>query len=131
MPDADPVKTLYDLAGEAYGKFGFDVRVGSKLEGPLRQAGFTNIQCVVRKVPIGVWARDKTLRLVGYYQKIAIADFMQTLAGRPFQALGLGPEEAQVRLALARKGLEDRSVHRYFNYYFWFAQRPEDSGEES
>jgi hypothetical protein len=95
------------------------------------KAGFTNVQCIVRKVPIGVWPRDETLRLVGYYQKLAITDFMQTLAGRPFTALGLRPEESQVRLALAKKGLEDRTVHRYFKYYFWYAQKPEDRGEDA
>jgi hypothetical protein len=124
MPADDPVKVMYNLAEEAYGKFGFDVRKASKLEPLLQDAGFENIHCKIKKVPIGVWAKDKTLRLVGLYQKTAIVEFMQTLAGRPFEALGMRQEESQVRLALARRGLEDPTVHRYFNYYFWYAQKP-------
>lgn len=33
--------------------------------------------------------------------------------------------ESQVTVALARRAMEDHSVHRYFTYYFWFAQKPE------
>ncbi|KAG5988034.1 hypothetical protein E4U52_006953 [Claviceps spartinae] len=32
--------------------------------------------------------------------------------------------EAEVTIAMARKGLEDPDVHRYFHYYFWYAQKP-------
>jgi hypothetical protein len=39
------------------------------------QAGFKDIQCIVKKVPIGPWARDKTLCRVGKFQQIAVHDF--------------------------------------------------------
>lgn len=122
-PD-DPVKKMYDLAGRAFARFGMDVTLPKKLEPLLRDAGFVNIQCKVKKVPIGVWAKNKTLRLVGLYQKFAVLDLMPALAGRPFEALGMSQAESQVTLAVARNALEDPKVHRYFNYYFWFAQKP-------
>ncbi|PCG95078.1 Hypothetical protein PENO1_075180 [Penicillium occitanis (nom. inval.)] len=124
MPDDDPVKYMYDLAGQAFRKFGMDVTLPKRLEPLLHGAGFRNIHVVVKKVPIGVWAKNKTLRLIGLYQKMAILDLMPALAGRPFSALGLSPEESQVTLAFARKGLDDYKTHRYFNYYFWYAQKP-------
>ena len=125
MPDDDPVKYMYELAGRAFAKFGMDVTLPKRLEPSLHDAGFRNIRLVVKKVPIGVWAKNKTLRLIGLYQKMAILDLMPALAGRPFSALGLSPEESQVTLAFARKGLDDYKIHRYFNYYFWYAQKPE------
>jgi len=125
LPD-DPVKALYDLAAQAFLKFGMNVTVTSELEPLLREAGFENIHCVVKKVPIGPWAKDKTLRLVGKYQELAVQDIIPTFAGRPFEALGMSQTESQVMLAMARKGLADLSIHRYFNYYFWFAQKPEE-----
>ena len=127
MPDDDPVKSLYDIAAKAYTKFGMNVRLPATLDKPLRDAGFVNIQRRVIKTPIGPWARDKILRLAGHYQKVAVREFIPTLAGRPFEALGMSKAESQVAVALARKALEDLSVHRYFNYYFWFAQKPESS----
>lgn len=124
MPDDDPVKKVYELAGQAFGKFGMDVHLAAKLGTGLKEAGFTNVQRVIKKVPIGHWPRDKTLRVVGYYQKIAVENLLPSLGGRPFTALGLNPVEIQLLLTAARKGLEDSSVHRYFEYYFWYAQRP-------
>jgi hypothetical protein len=124
MGDDDPVKKMYEIAGQAFAKFDMNVTLPKQLEPLLREAGFENIQCRVRKVPIGVWAKNKTLRLIGRFQTMAVLDLMPALAGRPFEALGMSQVESQVTLALARKGLEDSKVHRYFNYYFWFAQKP-------
>jgi hypothetical protein len=126
MPDDDPVKTMYDIAIRAFEKFNMDTLMAAKLEPMLRDAGFVNIQCIVKKVPIGVWAKDKTLRLVGLYQRMAVLDILPAIGGRPFAALGMSAAEIEVTLAMARKALHDDSVHRYFNYYFWFAQKPTD-----
>ncbi|KFY48756.1 hypothetical protein V495_01056 [Pseudogymnoascus sp. VKM F-4514 (FW-929)] len=124
MGSDDPFKRLYDLAGQAYQKFGMSTSLPAQLEPLLLDAGFQNVHCKVMKVPIGTWAKDKTMRLIGLYQKTAVGDFISTLGGRPFAALGMSEEEAQVTLAFARKALNDPSVHRYFNYYFWYAQKP-------
>ncbi|EGX97238.1 hypothetical protein CCM_01898 [Cordyceps militaris CM01] len=128
-PD-DPFKVLYEIAGDAYARLGLSTALPAELEPMLLAAGFDNVHCKVIKVPIGTWAKDKTMRLVGLYQKTAVTDFISTLAGRPFRALGLSEEEAQVRLALARQALNDPRVHRYFNYYYWYAQKPEPGEEQ-
>ncbi|GAO17644.1 hypothetical protein UVI_02002060 [Ustilaginoidea virens] len=124
MPDDDPVKTLYSTAEEAYKKFGMNTTLSAELDPFLRDAGFENIHCQVMKVPIGIWAKDKTMRILGLYQKMAVLDFLPTLSGRPFKALGMSEAEAEVTVALARRALEEVNVHRYFNYYFWYAQKP-------
>ncbi|CAK7565559.1 MAG: hypothetical protein SEPTF4163_003476 [Sporothrix epigloea] len=124
MPEDDPLDYVYQLASKAFLKFGMNVKIARDLEPILRSAGFVNIHCVAKKVPIGVWARDKTLRLIGLYQKMAIADILGAFAGRPFAALGITPEEGAVIIALAKKAMEDNKVHRYFTYYFWYAQKP-------
>lgn len=124
MKTDDPFKVLYDLAGEAYKKFGLSTSLPAELEPLLIEAGFENIHCKILKVPIGTWAKDKTMRLIGLYQKTAVLDFIPTLAGRPFEALGMSQAEAQVRLAMARNALGNVQVHRYFTYYFWNAQKP-------
>lgn len=130
MTDDDPVKYLYDMAGKAYSKFGMSTTLPAELEPYLRKAGFENIHCQIMKVPIGSWAKEATMRTVGLYQKMAVLDFLPTLPGRPFKALGMSEAEAEVTVAMARKGLDDANVHRYFNYYFWYAQKPGSSGGE-
>ncbi|KAG6070706.1 hypothetical protein E4U16_006668 [Claviceps sp. LM84 group G4] len=75
------------------------------------------------KVPIGPWAKDRTMRVVGQYQKMAVVELLPAYAGRPLQALKMSEAEAEVAIAMARKSLDDLDfssldVHRYFNYYF-------------
>ncbi|KAG6173304.1 hypothetical protein E4U51_005739 [Claviceps purpurea] len=124
MPDDDPVKYLCETATKAFEKCGMETTLAPKLEPYLREAGFEKIHCQIFKVPIGPWAKDKTMRIVGLYQKIAVEDGLPFLTGRPFQALEMSEAEAEVTIAMARKGLDDPTVHRYFNYYFWYAQKP-------
>ncbi|EFX02944.1 hypothetical protein CMQ_2873 [Grosmannia clavigera kw1407] len=126
MLDDDPLKYVYELGAKAFKLFGMDVLIPQQLEAILRAAGFVNIQCIPKKVPIGVWAQDKTLRLVGLYQKTAISEFLSAMAGRPFEALGIDATARQAIVALARRSLEDTTIHRYMPYYFWYAQKPEN-----
>ncbi len=72
-----------------------DITVPAKLGGLLSAAGFVNICCHVKKVPIGVWTGDKTLRLIGLYQKMVVDDIMPTFAARPFRSIGIAPREAR------------------------------------
>ncbi|KAG6292408.1 hypothetical protein E4U09_003436 [Claviceps aff. purpurea] len=127
MPDDDPVKYLYEKLELALKKFGIRAKLATELEPYLQEAGFENIHCQIFKVPIGPWAKDNNMRVVGLYQKMAVKELLPTLAGRPFQALKMSEAEIEVTIALARKSLDDPNVHRYFDYYFWYAQRPGSS----
>ncbi|KAG5958978.1 hypothetical protein E4U57_007965 [Claviceps arundinis] len=130
MPDDDPVKYLCELVEKAYEKFGMRAKLPVELESYLQEAGFKNIHCQVMKVPIGPWAKDRNMRILGLYQKTVFVEGLPVLAGRPFQALGMSDAEAEVTIALARKSLEDPDAHRYFTYYFWYAQKPESPRAE-
>ncbi|KAG6052629.1 hypothetical protein E4U17_005580 [Claviceps sp. LM77 group G4] len=123
MPDNDPVKYLYEKIERAFEKFGMRAQLPAELEPFLHEAGFENIHCQIFKVPIGSWAKDRTMRIVGLYQKMAVVDVLPIFSG-PFQALGMSEAEIEVMNAMARKGLDDPKVYRYFNYYFWYAQKP-------
>jgi hypothetical protein len=126
-PD-DALASLYDVAGKAWAKLGLDVLLPTKLGPMLAAAGFVNVELAVRKVPIGPWAKDRNLKEIGACQKVAVDELMQSFSGRPFEALGIPYEEGLLRLALARSALNDPGVHRYFEYYFWWAQKPLQGG---
>jgi hypothetical protein len=129
MLDDDPLKRFYALAYEAFLKFKMNIHAARDLRPYLEDAGFKNIHCIVKKVPVGTWARDRILRVIGLYMKLAILAVIPSFAGKPFEALGISSEERQVWLAVVRKTLEDNSIHRYFNFYFWYAQKEETTGE--
>ncbi|KAG6101978.1 hypothetical protein E4U31_003494 [Claviceps sp. LM219 group G6] len=125
MPDDDAAKHLYELIDKSFEKFGLKANLAPQLGTYLEKAGFEDIRCQVMKVPIGPWTKDKTMRIIGQYQKSVIVDGLPSLAGRPFQALGMSDAEIEATIAKARKGLHDPRVHRYLNYYFWYAQKPQ------
>ncbi|KAG6124455.1 hypothetical protein E4U12_008223 [Claviceps purpurea] len=58
---------------------------------------------------------------------MAVLDILPALTGRLFEALEIPEAEVEVTLAMARKGLDDPDVHRYFNFYFW---APDWQGDE-
>ncbi|KAG6174133.1 hypothetical protein E4U51_003175 [Claviceps purpurea] len=129
MPGDDPVKHPLDLTERAFEKFGMRFKLSAELEPYLREAGFENIHCKIFKVPIGPWAKDHLMRVVDLYQRLAVMEILPSMSGRLFHALEMSEAEAEVAIAMARKGLNDPSVHSYFNYYFWYAQKPGSSRE--
>ncbi|KAG6272010.1 hypothetical protein E4U47_002711 [Claviceps purpurea] len=129
MPDDDRVKHALELTERAFEKFGMRSKLPAELEPYLREAGLENIHCKIFKVPIGQWAKDHLMRVVDLYQRLAVMEILPSMSGRLFHALEMSEAEAEVAIAMARKGLNDPNVHRYFNYYFWYAQKPGSSRE--
>ncbi|RBA15831.1 hypothetical protein FPRO05_12438 [Fusarium proliferatum] len=125
-PDA-PLAKFFDTAEQAVASFGMKFRAGENLREPLEKAGFTNVSCKVLKVPIGTWAKDKKLRLIGLYLKTAVSDMFGAMAAKPLRKI-LEPEEIEVFLADARKDLNNVNIHSYEKYYFWMGQK---AAEES
>lgn len=127
MRDDDIMRHLYELCIEALGRFGMNLNLGTRVGEYLERAGFTNIACIKKKLPLGTWPRDKTMRLVGMYVKEATYQSLASL-GKPFANLGMSDAERLVLAAKVRESLSDNRVHRYYYYYFWYAQKP---GEET
>lgn len=124
MLEDDQFKRLCCLAEEAYGKLELDVSLPKSLGPLLADAGFLNIDCEILKIPIGKWPEDREMQHIGLLQERAIIDFLPTLALRPFNALGMSREKAEMELILGRKALKEKHIHRYFYYYIWCAQKP-------
>jgi hypothetical protein len=120
----DILRQFYDLCVQALGKFGMDLNVVDKVGGYLVQAGFTNITCVRKKIPVGTWPKDPTMRLIGLYVRETAEHSLPSLA-KAFANLGMSEMEREVWSAKVREALRDNRVHRYYYYYFWYAQKPE------
>lgn len=57
MKEDDGIIKYYELANEGMKLLGMDLNRSKNLNGYLQKAGFRSIQCVVKKVPIGAWAK--------------------------------------------------------------------------
>ncbi|KAI1638311.1 S-adenosyl-L-methionine-dependent methyltransferase [Biscogniauxia mediterranea] len=124
MAADDGAAAFYGLAHRAFAKLGFDGHLAARLGAPLEAAGFRNVRRVVKKVPVGPWARDPALRLAGLYLQTAIREFVPVVAARPLQGLGLSDTEREAWRATATRSLDDLRAHRYWNVYFWYGQKP-------
>lgn len=112
---------------QAMTALGADVTGVTKLQSELAAAGFSNIKEEVFKCPLGIWPKDKRLRLVGLYLRESILDGLAGMAGRPFSAgLGWGKEEIEVFLAKVRTSLKDGSRHTYLPFRVLYAQKPKE-----
>ncbi|KAK3389791.1 S-adenosyl-L-methionine-dependent methyltransferase [Podospora didyma] len=122
--DEDIMVRFYRLCADAMARFGMQIDKGTKVGEYLSHTGFTNITCVKRKVPIGTWAKEKALRLVGLYVREATMQSLPSM-GKAFAGLGMSEVEREVWAAKVRAAVKDTSVHRYYYFYFWYAQKPE------
>jgi hypothetical protein len=116
------------MCEEALGLEGMEFRLTNHLDGPLREAGFINVQCKTMRIPVGIWAKHKTLRLAGYLLSVALSDFFTAMAARSLPGLGLSKGALDARVKQAKEELDDRDKHGYVNYHFWMAQKPAVGG---
>ncbi|GAB1319386.1 Helix-turn-helix, Psq [Madurella fahalii] len=125
MGENDVLKQFYELCVQAMAKFGMNLNLGTKVGEYLERAGFINVTCIRKKLPIGTWPRDKTMRLIGLYVRENMYQSLPSL-GKAFANLGMSETEREAFAAKVRESAEDARLHRYYNYYFWYAQKPEE-----
>lgn len=91
----------------------------------MRAAGFESVKTVSHKCPIGVWPRDKRMRLCGLFLRTAIMDGLRGLSKRPF-GTGLGWTQLQIEIFLVevRKSVMDGSFHTYFPFHAVYGRKP-------
>ncbi|ODA76160.1 hypothetical protein RJ55_08443 [Drechmeria coniospora] len=131
MAPDDPLRIFYDSAVQGLRAFGCDPMRTTELEDILDRAGFTNIRCVVKRIPIGTWPRDKHLKTLGLFMKTIILDSLDALAAKPLAALNIPHYERIELVRLVRRSLEDKNIHRYVNCCFCYGQKKEQYMSES
>ncbi|PHH83289.1 hypothetical protein CDD82_2469 [Ophiocordyceps australis] len=125
MAEDDALRIFYEAAVEGLRTFGCDPLRTAHLEEVLDRAGFTNIRCVVRKIPVSTWAHDKQLKTLGLFMKGVMLDSLDALAAKPLAALGISPQSRGELIKRVRTSLEDWTVHRYVNCCFCYGQKKE------
>ncbi|KAK4182825.1 S-adenosyl-L-methionine-dependent methyltransferase [Podospora australis] len=106
---------------------GSEMHAIRKLPEELEEAGFTEITKKVHKAPIGMWPKDKRLRLCGLFLRTAMMDGLRGLSHRPLTALGWTQLQIEMVLVDVRKALMDPNVHAYFGFHAIYARKPFDA----
>lgn len=95
---------------------GFKLRITSaEIKAAMEEAGFTDITVIDLKLPIGMWAKDPTLKEAGKFALVAMLDGLQGLSLAIFtRYLKWEVEEVEVLLARVRNEWKLRRVHSYW-----------------
>ncbi|EFX03509.1 methyltransferase type 12 [Grosmannia clavigera kw1407] len=113
------------LISEALTKFGKPWDTASEWMDKIKAAGFTDVQQVIRKCPIGAWPKDPALKEIGKFQFVQQQQAVDSYTpGILSKVLGWKEDEIQVLIAKAKKDLRNPNVHLYIPVYFIWGRKP-------
>lgn len=116
LKDEHAVMVWVKLMGDAARSMGRDPCPGSKLEGWVKDVGYTNITHQRYKLPLGPWPRDPHLKQVGIHNFMQVNQGLEGLSMRLcVNVLKWTPEQAMVMLSQVRKDLHNPSIHAMFD----------------
>ncbi|KAF5858470.1 hypothetical protein ETB97_004355 [Aspergillus alliaceus] len=111
-------------AGDAFGK---TLRIVDEAKDRMIKAGFMDVQEHRFKCPIGPWAKDERLKVLGKYNRLewetGIDGWTMMLLTK---VLNWTRAEVEVYLARMRHGLRDPSIHAYQEKVVVYGRKPEN-----
>ncbi len=123
-PDYGFAKFLDNLRA-GFSKFNIDVLSLDRNKELLQEAGFEDIEEKVWKVPVGGWASDPKMKMVGRYNRCVIQDALEGVSLAPYtRGLGWTPKEVEVFLVDVRKSLTNLRVHSYYTFHAVYGRKP-------
>ena len=118
-------RDFMDYLDQGLRALGSDLNSIVALPDELRAAGFEDVQVTTHKCPVGIWPRDKRMRLCGLFLRTAIMDGLRGLSKRPFgTGLGWKPVQIEIFLVEVRKAVMDGRFHTYFPFHDVYARKP-------
>ncbi|OLN92122.1 hypothetical protein CCHL11_01493 [Colletotrichum chlorophyti] len=110
---------------EALAKFGFEAYATETNPARLKAAGFINQIDENKKVPLGPWAKDPSLKTIGRYSQAVLYDGLHAATIGPLtRGLGWTAEEVEVFLVQCRRDLLKPSIHAHVYYDTLCGQKP-------
>lgn len=107
-------------------KFGVPFDDTLSIKERMEDVGFIDIEQHVIKLPIGPWAKDKTLKKVGSLELLNMVEGIEGLTLRLFsKALGMSLDDIQMHLMQVRKEAQNRKIHSYYPFYVIYGRKPE------
>ncbi|KAK3945710.1 Phosphoethanolamine N-methyltransferase [Diplogelasinospora grovesii] len=103
---------------------GSDLHAILLMSDELKQVGFEDVTTTTHKCPIGLWPRDKRLRLCGLFLRTAIMDGLRGLSRRPLTNLGWTQLQIEMFLVDVRKAVMDAKFHTYFPFHVLYGRKP-------
>jgi hypothetical protein len=127
MPETYAYGRFVDLCMEGFRAFNINPLSMEKNKDLVIDAGFSNVEEKVWKVPIGVWPKDPTLKTIGLYNRSMIYDALQAISMAPLtRGLKWSATDVEIFLIDVRKSLMNSSIHSYLTFHVVYGQKPEE-----
>lgn len=109
---------------EASAKFGKVLNVANNHVGWMKEAGFTEVEDQIHKIPIGAWAKgNKDLGRLHLLEMLdAVEPYTLALYSK---VLGKSLEETKIVIEMVKKEFRTRTFKLYVNYHFITARKLE------
>jgi hypothetical protein len=126
VPSNHPIAQYWNLVAAGLSALGVDLNNTLLLADMMRDAGFINVETRIFHVPIGVWLKNKVLKMVGLYFRTILIDGLSSIALGPYtRGLGWKKEQVDVWLVTVRKAYLEGGVHFHMPLYVICGQKPE------
>lgn len=113
---------------EAFNVLGKSLSAAPDHKARMIDAGFTDVTVVEYKWPIGGWPRDPLFKELGFWNRENMIYGIESLALAPLtRALGWTIESVQQLLEGAKRDMDNRNIHAYFQgcvFLFFFSSAP-------
>ncbi|KND90828.1 hypothetical protein TOPH_04636 [Tolypocladium ophioglossoides CBS 100239] len=111
-----------DAASKMYGK---QINVARHHKQWMIDAGFEDVQEVVRRIPIGPWAKDPVLKELGRFELIHMQMSVDSHTPALFtRVLNYSSEQAQVLMAGVKREFRNRDLRLITSFRFITGRRP-------
>lgn len=88
-------------------------------------AGFTEVNEDIHKLPIGSWPRDPKLKAIGKVERVQVMEAIPTFTIAYYtRVLGYTMDETQIAMMNIRNEFLDRKLHLYLNFHVIQGRRP-------
>lgn len=125
MPPDHPVAQYWDLVTSGLAALGVDFNAALSLADMMRNAGFINVETRIFHVPIGIWPKNKVLKMVGLYWRTILVDGLSPIALGPYtRGLRWTKEQVDVWLVHVRQAYMEGWVHAHMPLFVICGQKP-------
>lgn len=126
MPPDHPVAEFWSYIDQGLTALGLNLNTTLQLADMMRDAGFVNVNTRIFHVPIGIWPKNKVLKMVGLYWRTILLDGLEPIALGPMtRGLKWSKAEVDVWLVEVRKAYVDPTMHGHMPFYIVCGQKPE------
>jgi len=98
--------------------FGTDARSPRRLKHWMENAGFVEVEEHCLKIPVGPWARDPRLKMIGRFELVNMTEGIQGLTKRLLtRSFGWTSNQVELFLMSVRKDVMNSRIHSYYHLY--------------